>query len=216
MRLFCARPCSVSLEATGWVSRNPLPDRMPGLTPWERKYATTLSARRDDRSTLLAMPARCSAGPTGWLSVYPYTTTLAFCRFCSRGTYWPSADCALEPSWEPPSGNSRSPATTHFCSCCILAIWACCSAACTRASSSCCPCCWYALCDTQAADSNAMSGAARAPAARLILMAPSPLLLRLPLPASPPEARRAAYSFVPCPAPSGFSERRRGQTLTRL
>jgi hypothetical protein len=37
------------------------------------------------------MPARCSAGPTGWLSVYPYTTTFVFYRLCSRWTYWPSS-----------------------------------------------------------------------------------------------------------------------------
>jgi len=29
------------------------------LTPCDSKYATTLSARREDKSMLLAMPARC-------------------------------------------------------------------------------------------------------------------------------------------------------------
>jgi hypothetical protein len=49
MRQFFARPSGVSFEATGCVSPNPLANRVLGLTPCERKYATTSSARREDR-----------------------------------------------------------------------------------------------------------------------------------------------------------------------
>src|SRR5580704_17881499 len=65
MRLFFARSSGVSFDATGWVSPNPFAEIMLGLMPCDSKYATTLSARREDRSMLLAMPDRCSAGPTG-------------------------------------------------------------------------------------------------------------------------------------------------------
>src|SRR5260370_33478502 len=69
MRRFCARPCGVSFEATGCVSPKPLAETTCGLTPCDSRYATTLSARREDRSMLLATPARWSAGPTCMLSV---------------------------------------------------------------------------------------------------------------------------------------------------
>jgi hypothetical protein len=57
----------VSFEATGCVSPNPLAEMMFGLTPCDSRYATTLSARREDRSMLLAMElcAKVGDGLTG-------------------------------------------------------------------------------------------------------------------------------------------------------
>src|ERR1700731_3481497 len=103
MRRFWARPCAVSFGATGCVSPKPLADRILALTTCDQKYDPTLPARRDDRSTLFATPARCNAGPTGRLSVNPYTTTLAFCRDLSCGTYWLSAAWPFGLSWLPPA-----------------------------------------------------------------------------------------------------------------
>ncbi len=52
-----------------------------------RKYAATLAARREERSILLAMPARASASPDRL--VVPYTRTRPLWRpaICHRGTY---------------------------------------------------------------------------------------------------------------------------------
>jgi hypothetical protein len=46
----------------------------------------------------------------------------------------------------------------------------CCVAAFARACRSSCLCCWYVLCDMQAANINVVSGATRAAAARFIVM----------------------------------------------
>ena len=75
----------VSFEATGCVSPNPLAEMTFGLTPCDWRYATTLSARREDRSMLLAIPARFSGGrPAG-------------CRYSRRRRLWRSAGPA---AWE--------------------------------------------------------------------------------------------------------------------
>src|SRR5580704_19316210 len=71
IRRFCALPCAVSFGATGCVAPNPLADKILGLTPFDVRNATTVAARRDDKSRLSAMPTRCNAGPTGVLSVKP-------------------------------------------------------------------------------------------------------------------------------------------------
>src|SRR5580693_2441433 len=86
IRRFAARPCGVSLDATGWVSPKPLAETMLGLIPCETRKVATVAARRVDKTRLSGTPWRCSSGPTGVLSVYPYTTILAFCRPLSRGT----------------------------------------------------------------------------------------------------------------------------------
>ena len=46
---------------------------------------TTLLARLDDGSILLAIPILWSCGPMGVLSVYPLTTILVFCNCAKMG-----------------------------------------------------------------------------------------------------------------------------------
>src|ERR1700719_3577969 len=68
-RRFCARPCAVSFEATGFESPNPCAETRSGFTPSETTYSITFSARFCDRISFDVMPCRCSAGPIGALSV---------------------------------------------------------------------------------------------------------------------------------------------------
>jgi hypothetical protein len=44
-RRFCARPCAVSFEATGFEAPNPCAETRSGFTPSETTYSITFSAR---------------------------------------------------------------------------------------------------------------------------------------------------------------------------
>src|SRR5215471_18851237 len=63
MRRFLCTPSDPSFEATGCVLPKPLAEMMFGLTHCGSRYATTLSARRENSAMLLVMPARCQPGP---------------------------------------------------------------------------------------------------------------------------------------------------------
>src|SRR5207244_3807103 len=60
IRRFAARPCGVSLEATGCVSPKPLAETMLGLSPCETRKVATVAARRVDKTRLSGIPWRCS------------------------------------------------------------------------------------------------------------------------------------------------------------
>jgi hypothetical protein len=67
-------PLSGFVEAIGSASPRPCAVIMSGFTPCVIRYCMTASARFCDNTSFEVTPCRCSARPTGALSVWPFTT----------------------------------------------------------------------------------------------------------------------------------------------